>query len=142
MTNGRGPLFGDLIFNDDGEVARTVFIGGVPYYAIPEGDFLRHVEAEYVDRQVIAHLKDQFLAMRDTIVSGVSHMMGGEDLFTRPVIEHAIEHMDQILTAGGVDVDQLRAALWMTKFRVTVDLHGDVLEVEMPGAEDGGDDGE
>ena len=139
MTNssGRGPLFGDLVFNELGEVARTVFIGGAPYYAIPEGDFLRHVEAKYVDLQVISQLKQRFLSMREEIVDGVAHMMGGEELFTRPAIEHAIENMDQILTAGGVDVDQLRTALWMTKFRVTVDVHGDVVGVEMPGVEDG-----
>ena len=28
----------------------------------------------------------------------------------------------------------------MTKFRVTVDVHGDVVEIEMPGAEVGDDD--
>ena len=137
----RVALFGDLVFNEAGEVARTVFIGGAPYYAIREGDFLRHVEAEYVDRQVIAELKERFLSMRDAIVDGVAHMIGGEELFTRPAIEHAIENMDQILTAGGVDVDQLRTALWMSKFRVTVDLHGDVVEVDMPGVEEGGDEG-
>jgi hypothetical protein len=135
--DGRGPLFADLVFNEEGEVARTVYIGAVPHYAIPEGDFLRHVEARHVDLQVIAQLKERFLAMRDAIVSGVSQLMGGEELFTRPAIEHAIENMDQILTAGGVDVDQLRTALWMTKFRVTVDVHGDVIQIEMPGVEAG-----
>lgn len=133
MSAGRGPLFGDLVFNEEGEVAGTVFLGGVPYYAIPEGDFLRHVEATYVDRQVIEALKERFRSMRDEIVEGVAHLMGGAALFTRPAIEHAIENMEQILTAGAVDVDQLRTALWMTKFRVTVDVHGDVVRVEMPG---------
>jgi hypothetical protein len=136
-----GPLFADLVFNEGGEVAQVVMIGRVPYYAIPEGDFLRHVEAEYVDRQVIAALKEKFLEMRDTIVEGVSHMIGGEDLFTRPMIEHAIENMDQILTTGSIDTDQLRTALWMGKFRVTVDMHGDVVSIDMPGVEARDDEG-
>ena len=136
----RGPLFADLVFNEEGEVARVVNVGGVPCYVIPDGDFLRHVEAEYVDRQIIGLLKERFLAMRDVITDGVAHLMGGEDLFTRATIEHAIRNMDQILTAGGVDVDQLRTALWMTKFRATVDVHGDVVHLEMPGTEPGDED--
>jgi hypothetical protein len=62
-------------------------------------------------------------------------MLGQEDLFTRPTLEHAIENMDRILDVENVDVDQLRTALWMTGFRVTVDVHGDVVHVEMPGVE-------
>ena len=141
MTDSmQGPLFADLVFNEEGQVARTAIIGGVPCYAVPEGDFLRHVEAEHVDGQIIALLKEHFVAMRDTIVDGVAHMLGGETLFTRATIDHAIQNMDQILTAGGLDVDQLRTALWMTKFRATVDVHGDVMGIEMPGA-DGDEDG-
>jgi hypothetical protein len=130
----RGPLFADLVFNEEGQVARTAMIGGVPYYAVPEGDFMRHVEAKYIDGQIIALLKEHFEAMRDTIVDGVAHMMGGETLFTRATIDHAIRNMDQILAAGGLDVDQLRTALWMSKFRATVDVHGDVMGIEMPGS--------
>jgi hypothetical protein len=117
-----------------------VHIGGVPHYAIPDGTFVRHVEAGYVDRQVIETLQERFLALRDVIADGVAHMMGGEDLFTRPTIEHAIRNMDEILSAREFDVDQLRTALWMAKFRVTVDVHGDVVAVDMSGWE--GVDGE
>ena len=67
---------------------------------------------------------------------GVIHMLGEESLFTRPSIEHAIEHMDQILETDAVDVDELRTALWMSGFRATVDSHGDVVHVCIPGLEE------
>jgi hypothetical protein len=141
MSGGRqGPLFADLVFNEEGEVAEVVTVGGVPCYAVRDGDFLRHVEAEHVDRQIIELMKQRFLAMRDVITDGVAHLMGGEGLFTRATIEHAIRNMDQILTSGGLDVDQLRTALWMSKFRATVDVHGDVVRLDMPGAEIGEED--
>ena len=136
----RGPLFADLVFNEEGQVAWAVNVGGVPCYAVRDGDFLRHVEAEHIDRQIIGLLKERFLAMRDVITDGVAHLMGGEDLFTRATIEHAIRNMEQILTAGDVDVDQLRTALWMSKFRATVDVHGDVVHLDMPGGELGEED--
>lgn len=126
-------LFGDLIFNEEGQPARVVYVGGDPHYAVPDGDFLRHVEAEYVDRQVVAVIQERILEMRDAVTEGVIHLLGQEDLFTRASIEHAIDNLDRILDSSDVDVDELRAALWMTGFRVTVNVHGDVVHVEMPG---------
>jgi hypothetical protein len=131
----RKALFGDLIFSEEGQPARAVYIGDVPHYAVPDGDFLRHVEAAYVDRQILELMKERILPMKDAIIEGMIQMLGQEDLFTRPAIESAIEHMDRILETDDVDVDELRTALWMTGFRATVDVHGEVVALEMPGVE-------
>jgi hypothetical protein len=131
----RRALFADLVFNEEGQLVKVVDIGGVPHYAVPDGDFLRHVEAEVVDRQIVAELKERILPMKDAIIEGVVHMLGEEDLFTRPAIVQAIENMDRILEPGAVDVDELRTALWMTKFRAVVDVHGDLVHLETPGWE-------
>ncbi len=132
----RRAIFADLVFNEQGQPANEVYIGGVPHYAVPDGDFVRHVEAEYVDRQIVALMQERVLAMRDVITEGMIQMMGEEHLFTRAAIEHAIENMDAILEPGNVDVDELRTALWMTKFRATVNVHGDVVHLEIPGWEE------
>jgi len=119
----RKALFADLVFSEEG------------HYAVPDGDFMRHVEAERVDRQILELIKERILPMKDAIIEGMIQMIGQEDLFTRPAIESAIENMDRILEADNVDVDELRAALWMTGFRATVDVHGDVVDLEMPSVE-------
>ena len=131
----RRALFADLVFNEERQPAKVVSIGQTPHYAVPDGDFMRHVEAEYVDRQIVERIQERVLAMRDAVTDGVIHMLGQEDLFTRASIEHAIENMDRILEPGNVDVDELRTALWMTGFRATVDVHGEVVHLEMPGWE-------
>lgn len=131
----RRALFTDLVFNEEGQPAQEVYIGGSPHYAVPDGDFMRHVEAERVDRQIVEMMKQRILPMQDIIVEGMIQMMGQEDLFTRPAIEHAIENMDRILEPGNVDVDELRTALWMTKFRAIVNVHGEVVRLEIPGLE-------
>lgn len=133
----RRALFADLVFNEEGQTTKAVYIGRVPHYAVPDGDFVRHVEAEHVDRQIVALLQEHISAIRDVVTEGVIHMLGQEDLFTRASIEHAIENMDRILEPGNVDVDELRTALWMTGFRATVDVHGDVVHLEIPGWEGG-----
>ena len=133
----RRALFADLIFNEEEQPAKALYIGGVPHYAVPDGDFLRHVEAEYVDRQIVALMQERILAMRDIVTDGIVHMLGQEDLFTRASIEHAIKNMDRILEPGNVDVDELRTTLWMLKFRAIVNVHGDVVRLDVPGWEDG-----
>jgi len=45
--------------------------------------------------------------------------------------------MDRVFEAEDVDVDELRTALWMTGFRATVDVHGDLVHLELPGLEGG-----
>lgn len=132
---GRRALFADLVFNEEGQATKVVSIGGIPHYAVPDGDFVRHVEADYVDRQIVGLIQERILSMRDAVAEGVIHFLGQEDLFTRASIEHAIENMDRILEPGVVDVDELRTALWMTGFRATVDVHGDVVQLDIPGWE-------
>jgi hypothetical protein len=131
----REALFADLVFNEEGDRAQVVNIGDEPFYAIPDDGFLRHVEAAYVDRQIVDRLQRRIKAMGDVVTEGIIHMLGEEHLFMRASIENAIDHMDQILTPGTVDADQLRTALWMTGFRAIVDVHGDLLRLEIPGWE-------
>jgi hypothetical protein len=138
----RKALFGDLVFSEEGQPAKAVYIGSVPHYAVPDGDFLRHVEAAYVDRQILDLIKERILPMKDAIIEGLIQMLGQEDLFTRPAIESAIENMDRILETDNVDVDELRTALWMTGFRATVNVHGEVVDLEMPEVETPGWEGD
>ena len=129
----REALFAGLVYNEEGQPAEVVYIGGEPYYAVPDGEFLRHVESEYVDRQIVGVLQERVTGMRDVVAEGVMEMLGEKDLFTRASIEHTIENLDHILEPGTIDVDELRTALWMTGFRAIVDVHGDVLHLNAPG---------
>ena len=133
MNRKKEPLFADLVFNEDGERAEVTTIGGEPFYAVPEDDFLRHVEAEAVDRQIVEALQGRLRGMKDLVADGVIQLLGEETLFTRASIEHAIESMDRILEPGAVDADELRTALWMAGFRAVVDVHGDLVRLEIPG---------
>jgi len=134
----REPLFAGLIFNEEGEPVQTTEVGSEPFYAIPDGDFLRHVEAVEVDRQVVTHIKDRLLAMKDVVVEGVMQVLGSDDPFTRAAIEMNLENFDRVLKASTemVNLEDFRLWLWMTGFRVVVNVHGEVVRVEMPGLEE------
>lgn len=136
----RQPLFAGLVFNEEGEPVSTTMVGQVPCYAVPDGDFIRHVEADLVDRQIVEALKERLLKMKDIIAEGAVHLLGEEALFARPAIEQAIEHLERILEPGAIDADQMRAALWMAKFRATVNVHGELVDLHLPGLDEPYDD--
>ncbi|HEC34837.1 MAG TPA: hypothetical protein ENI37_09045 [Chloroflexi bacterium] len=133
----REPFFAGLVYNEEGRPAQATEVGGEPFYAIPDGDFLRHVEAIEIDRQVVARLKERLLAMKDVVVEGVMQMIGSNDPFTRAAIEMNLENMDRILELEPetVNVEDLRLWLWMIGFKVVVNVHGEVVRVELPGLE-------
>ncbi|MBN1179921.1 MAG: hypothetical protein JXD18_11970 [Anaerolineae bacterium] len=127
------PLFAGLVFNEGGESAESVYVGDEACYAIPEEDFLYHVEAIEVDRQIVQRLKERFLAMKDTLVDAVMQMTGSDDPFSRAAIVRSLENMEQILEARGAVTEDMRLGLWMTGFRVIVNFRGEVVHVEVPG---------
>lgn len=134
----REALFAGLIYSEEGELVEVVEVGGEPFYAIPDDDFLWHVEVSHVDRQVLVHLKGRLLPMKDTLVEGVLQLTGSDDPFSRAAVEMSLENLDRLLEMDrtGVDIADMRLGLWMTGFRVVVDFHGDVVDLELPGLED------
>jgi hypothetical protein len=62
-------------------------------------------------------------------------MLGKDDLFTKAMIDSSIKNMDQVLDRG-IPPDA-RMWLGMLGFRIVVDVHGEVVSIEMPNAEEG-----
>lgn len=134
----REPLFAGLVYNQEGQPVQTAHVGDEILYAIPDGDFLRHVEAAEVDRQILARIKAHLLSMKDAVVEGAMQLMGSDDPFTRAAIEMSLESLDRLLEAGAEmgRVEDLRLGMWMAGLRAVVDVHGEVTHVELPGVEE------
>jgi len=134
----REALFAGLVFNEEGQPAQTTRVGDEPCYAIPDGDFLRHVDAVELDRQVLLRLKERLLEMKDAVVEGVMQMIGSDDPFSRAAIEMSLENLERLLEMPPelANVEDLRLGLWMSGFRVVVNVHGEVARVELPGMEE------
>ncbi len=129
-SGARAALFAGLVQDEDGKPVDTVMVGDVPYYVVEVDGFRRHVEAEAVDRQVIELLREQFMEHREIATEAMLQMLGKDDLFTKAMIDASIKNMDQIIHQGLPD--GARAWLGMLGFRVILDSHGEVVELEMP----------
>jgi hypothetical protein len=113
-------------------------VGDVPNYVVDDAGFRRHIESEVVDRQVIELLREQFVAHREIATEAMLKMLGKEDLFTKAMIDASIKNMDQVIEHGLPD--GARAWLGMLGFKVVINTHGDVLNLDMPEQYDSSDD--
>jgi hypothetical protein len=129
----RQALFAGLIFDEEGKPAETAYVGDEPHYVILDAGFRRHVASEYIDRQVLHWLQQQILANREMVTEGMLAMLGKNDLFTKAMIDASIQHMDQVIEQG--IPDDARTWLGMFGFRVTVNIHGDVVRIDVPAQE-------
>jgi len=124
-------LFADLVFNEKDEPAEVVHLEGTPYYVILDSGFRRHVEALYVDRQVVAMIREQILSQRELVTEGILELLQRDDLFTKAAVDSSIEQLDKGLFEQGIP-QEARAWLGMLGFKVVVDHHGDVVRLDMP----------
>ena len=131
-------MFEGLVVDDRGNAAPVKYVGERACYVVDDDGFLRHIDAETVDRQVLAFIKGQVDEHRDLAVGGVMEMMGQDDLFTKAAVESSIDKMDDAV--GQTIPPQARQYLGMLGFRIVIDEQGQVLDIELPaGGIDEGD---
>jgi hypothetical protein len=129
-SSPRSALFAGLVQDEEGRPVEVAMVGDVPNYVVEDAGFRRHVETEIVDRQVIERLREQFMAHREIATEAMLQMLGTDDLFTKAMIDASIKNMDQVIERGLPE--EARAWLGMLGFRVVINTHGDVVELEMP----------
>lgn len=123
-------MFAGLVFNQQSQPAEVAYIGSEAHYVILDDDFRRHVAARDIDRQVLAYLREMMEPFRDQAVAEMMRMMGQEDLFTKAMIDSSLKNWEQAL--GQPIPEDMRAWLGMLGFRLVVDVHGEVVEMNLP----------
>lgn len=129
-------LFAGLVVDEDDRGVDIVLVGGESFYIVDDDGFLRHIESEHVDRQVLDQLQEMVKGHEDVISEGTMKMIGQEDIFTKAAIETSLQNMDaqfDALLQSGLPED-MRTYLGMMGFRVVINVHGEVLRIEQPGA--------
>jgi len=134
----RQPLFAGLVVDESGRAAETAFIGDEPCYVVDDYGFRRHIPSEQVDREVFKHITDLMKGSEDLLSEQAAKMLGQEDVFTKAAFEQQLKNIDKQfdqLAQHGIPED-MRAYLGMMGFKVVVNVHGEVVRVEQPGAGD------
>jgi hypothetical protein len=127
-------LFAGLVTDRSGGPVDVAYIGGEPFYVVDDNGFKRHIESEFVDRQVLDHFADFIRGHEDLISEGTMQAIGQADIFTKAIIDKSLENLDKQfdnLIESGLPED-VRAWMGMLGFRVSIDLHGNVVEIVQP----------
>ena len=131
----RKALFEGLIVDEFDRPVGVTYVGDDPCYVIDDDGFRRHIDAAHVDRQVLGSFKDMMEGSEDAISEQAAKMLGQEDIFTVASISQQMKHMDRHfdrLLEIGLPEEQ-RAFMGMLGFRVRINVHGDVIEIDQPG---------
>ncbi len=131
----RSPLFAGLVFDEADRLVETALVGDEPCYVVDDAGFRRHIPSEQVDRQVLGHIAELMKGSEDLISQETAKMLGQEDVFTKAAIEQQLKNIDKQfdqLMEMGIPED-VRAYLGMMGFKVTINVHGEVLSINQPG---------
>ncbi len=134
----RVAVFAGLVVDEADKPVEVAYVGGVPYYVVDDAGFLRHIPAEKVDRHVLGIIQEGVLENREAVVQGMLQLLGKDDLFTKAAIDTSLENMEenvQALLNTGLP-EEVRQWLGLMGLRIIIDIHGEVINVIMPGSID------
>lgn len=131
-------LFEGLVFDEKENLLATTQVGDEAYYIFDDAGFLRHIKAEDVDRQVLGFFLQQLEDNKEMAVAQALSMLGKDDLFTKAAIDAQLSKVSmEEMMAQGIPA-QARDMLAMLGFRITINVHGEVVEIDQPSMPDEG----
>lgn len=121
-------IFEGLVFDENGRPLLVVYVGSVPHYVVDDSGFERHIEAHHIDQQVLDVMQSQIDQNKEALEEGMLNMMGQDDLFTKAAVGSSLGQIDKMLEKGLPA--EARQWLGVMGFRIVVDVHGEVVEIE------------
>jgi hypothetical protein len=130
----REPLFAGLVVDEFDQPVEVALVGTEPCYVVDDNGFHRHIPAEQIDRQVLEKMREQVEGHEDILGEQAAKMLGQDDIFSRAMIEQQLKNIDeqfeQVLESG--IPEEGRSYMGMMGFRVVINVHGEVIDLEQP----------
>lgn len=134
-------LFEGLVVDEYDRPVGLAYVGSEPCYVVDDDGFLRHIPSEQVDRQVLESMRAMIAGHEEIISEQAAKMLGQDDIFSVAMLAAQLKQIEsqfEALLNTGIP-EEARAYLGMMGFKVRINLHGEVLEVEQPGMTDTGE---
>jgi hypothetical protein len=130
----RQALFAGLVYDEREIPVEVNYVGSEAYYVVDDHGFLRHIDTEQVDRQVLSVFLQQLEENKELAVEQALKFLGRDDLFTKAAIDASMRNidMDQIVEQG--IPEQARNMMGMLGFRIIINHHGEVVKLDQPAA--------
>ncbi|MCB0139859.1 MAG: hypothetical protein KDE50_08145, partial [Caldilineaceae bacterium] len=131
-TMAQTAMFAGLVVDENGHAAQVKMVGQNACYVVDDDGFLRHIDAEKVDRQVMRFMRGQVEDNRAMAVDAMLDMMGKDDIFTKAALENSINNLEDVV--GQPIPEQARQWLGMLGFHIQIDFEGNVTNINLPSA--------
>jgi hypothetical protein len=138
----RQPVFAGLVVDEADRPAGTAYVGEEPCYVVNDAGFLRHIPSEQVDRQVLEMMRKQISGNEDMLSEQAAKMLGTDDIFSKAMLQNQIKNIEQqfeTLLQVGIP-EESRAFMGMSGFKVVINVHGEVLRLDQPAPDEGGEE--
>ena len=128
-------LFAGLVIDENDNPVKTVYVGGEPFYVVDDDGFYRHIPSSQVDRRVLEMMSEMIQGHEGVLSEQAAKMLGQDDIFSRAMIERQLKQMDQQYERI-IDLsipEESLAYMGMIGFRIKINLHGEVIDLQQPG---------
>ena len=132
------PVFEGLIIDEQDQPVDVNYVGDEPCYVVDDAGFRRHIPSEHVDRQVLNSMGEMIEGHEDILSEQTAKMLGQEDIFSMAMISSQLKDIDKQfdnLMQTGIP-DDARSYMGMMGFRIRINVHGEVIEIDQPGMVD------
>jgi hypothetical protein len=128
----RNAIFAGLVYDEREILVEVSHVGEDAHYVVDDNGFKRHIDAEAVDRQVLAIFLEQLEENKDLAVEQALRLMGSDDIFAKAAIDASMRNidMDKIIAQG--IPEQARNMLGMLGFRIIINYHGELVRLDQP----------
>jgi hypothetical protein len=130
-------FFEGLVITEDGDPVEVAYVGGEWFYVIDDQGFRRHIDARQVDEYVLAQFLQQIKEHEGEASAAMLRMMGQDDLFTKGWWMQRCG-TSALIRCWNIACPRRHELLGMMGFRVVIDVHGEVMRVDLPAAPDEG----
>ena len=83
----RQAMFAGLVYDEYEQLVETAVVGHEAEYVIDDNGFHRHVDAEIIDRQVLAFFLQQLEENKELAIEQALNMMGTDDIFAKAALD-------------------------------------------------------
>ena len=135
-------FFAGLIYDEKDNLIETVNVGSDAFYVVDDDGFKRHIDSREVDERIVRVFTDQINGNEEYLANAAAQMTGKTDLFSMAMFKSQLKNIDQEIDSmfrQGPPAG-LAEMLGMSGFKVTIDFHGNIVNINMPSAPDSSDD--
>lgn len=131
----RKALFEGLVVDERDRPVDVAYVGDEPCYVVDDNGFRRHIPSVEVDRQVFDKMREMIAGHEDLISEQAAKMLGQDDIFSVAMLATQLKQWDkqfETILQTGIP-EEGRAYLGMMGFKIRINVHGEVIEMQQPG---------